>query len=249
MTAALEDDAARTPCTAKWARAWSTSRAGACRSTTARRSKSITACGATRACSTSRTCWRSTCEGAGARDFLRHVLANDVARLSARQGALQLHARGRRRRARRSHRVRARGRRFPARRQRGHGARRTSRGSSASARARRGCDDRAAARSRDRRGAGSARAGEILGRAARDARAATESLAQLRGGGRRRLFVARTGYTGEDGFEVMVPARRSGRAVARARRSRRRARGPRRARHAAARSGHESLRSGHGRDA
>ena len=36
------------------------------------------------------------------------------------------------------------------------------------------------------------------------------------------LFVARTGYTGEDGFEIMVPAARAEATVARARRGRRR---------------------------
>ena len=62
------------------------------------------------------------------------------------------------------------------------------------------------------------------------------------------LFVARTGYTGEDGFEIMLPAARSGRAVARLNARGVEAGGPRRARHAAPRSGHEPVRQGHGRE-
>ena len=61
-------------------------------------------------------------------------------------------------------------------------------------------------------------------------------------------FVARTGYTGEDGFEIMLPAGRGAEFWARAARGRRRALRPRRARHAAARGRHEPLRQRHGRD-
>ena len=74
---------------------------------------------------------------------------------------------------------------------------------------------------------------------------------QVRRGRRRRtgfkLFIARTGYTGEDGFEIIVP---EGEAVAlwnRLKDRGRRAGRPRRARYAAPRSRHESLRPGHGR--
>ena len=62
------------------------------------------------------------------------------------------------------------------------------------------------------------------------------------------LFIARTGYTGEDGFEIMLPG---GAAPARCgTRSPRPACAlrARRARHAAPRGRHESLRPGHGRD-
>ena len=55
-------------------------------------------------------------------------------------------------------------------------------------------------------------------------------------------FVARTGYTGEDGFEIMLPARRGGERLAAPecrRRALLRARG---ARHAAAGGGHEPVR-------
>ena len=60
-------------------------------------------------------------------------------------------------------------------------------------------------------------------------------------------FVARTGYTGEDGFEIMLPANEAARPVARAQCARREVRGTGRARHAAPRSGDESLRQRHGR--
>ena len=95
-----------TPRTARPARAWSTSAAGTCRSTTARRSTSTTRCAATRACSTCRTCARVDLAGAGARDFLRYALANNVDKLKdARQGAVLVHAARGRRRARRPHRL------------------------------------------------------------------------------------------------------------------------------------------------
>ena len=61
------------------------------------------------------------------------------------------------------------------------------------------------------------------------------------------LFVARTGYTGEDGFEVIVP-RRPGRRVLECAAGRgREASRPRRARHAAPGGRHEPLWPGHGR--
>ncbi len=60
------DDAQRfTTCMSPPARGWSTSAAGTCRSGTARRSRNITPCGATPACSTCRTCARSTCAAPG----------------------------------------------------------------------------------------------------------------------------------------------------------------------------------------
>ncbi len=62
------------------------------------------------------------------------------------------------------------------------------------------------------------------------------------------VFVARTGYTGEDGFEIVLPAIACGRPVARARCGRRETGGTRRARHAAPRGRDEPLRPGHGRD-
>ena len=67
-----------------------------------------------------------------------------------------------------------------------------------------------------------------------------------------RATISRTGYTGEDGFEVFVPpasAERVWDAILQRRPAgRRRARRPRRARHAAARSGDAALRQRHGRD-
>ena len=62
------------------------------------------------------------------------------------------------------------------------------------------------------------------------------------------LFVARTGYTGEDGWEIMLPAARGSRPLGAAARGGCWTLRPRRARHAAPRSGHESLWQRHGRD-
>ncbi len=68
---------------------------------------------------------------------------------------------------------------------------------------------------------------------------------------RRRATISRTGYTGEDGFEIFVPpnvADRCGRRCSNpGARSRCRPVRPRRARHAAPRSGHASLRQRHRR--
>ena len=61
-------------------------------------------------------------------------------------------------------------------------------------------------------------------------------------------FVARTGYTGEDGFEIMLPAARAARIWRALNAHGREIRRPRRARHAATRSRHESLRQRHGRE-
>ncbi len=61
------------------------------------------------------------------------------------------------------------------------------------------------------------------------------------------VFVARTGYTGEDGFEIVVPRSADRRVLERAARRGREAGRPRRARHAAPGSRHEPLRPGHGR--
>ena len=60
-------------------------------------------------------------------------------------------------------------------------------------------------------------------------------------------FVARTGYTGEDGFEIMLPASEAGIGMAAAQRRRRALLRPGRARYAAAGSGHEPVRQRHGR--
>ncbi len=60
-------------------------------------------------------------------------------------------------------------------------------------------------------------------------------------------FIARTGYTGEDGFEIMVPAARAAATWDGARGRGCGAVRPGRARHAAPRSRHEPVRTGHGR--
>ena len=93
---------------------------------------------------------------------------------------------------------------------------------------------------------------EKVWRALPDSEAATAALKPFNA--RRRsparfgeLFIARTGYTGEDGFEIVVPAAHVADAVARVAGGRGVAVRARRARHAAARSGHEPVRPGHGR--
>ncbi len=60
------------------------------------------------------------------------------------------------------------------------------------------------------------------------------------------LFIARTGYTGEDGYEIIVPEAQAVASVEQAHRGRREAGRPRRARHLASGSRHESVWSGHG---
>ena len=70
-----------TPCTAPPARAWSISAAGTCRSTTARRSTSTTRCARTPGMFDVSHMRVVDVEGAGARDFLRYVLANNVDKL------------------------------------------------------------------------------------------------------------------------------------------------------------------------
>ncbi len=59
-------------------------------------------------------------------------------------------------------------------------------------------------------------------------------------------FIARTGYTGEDGWEVMLPVGEVAEVLDRSEGGRRRAVRSRCARHAAPRSGHESVRQRHG---
>ena len=95
-----------TPCTAPPGRRWWISAAGTCPSTTARRSRNITRCDATRACSTCRTCCAVDLSGAdGARvPALRAGQQRRQAR-RARQGALLVPAERQRRRARRPDRL------------------------------------------------------------------------------------------------------------------------------------------------
>ena len=243
------------PSTAPPARGWSTSAAGTCRSTTARRSTSTTRCAATPACSTCRTCAWSTSRGdadAGAREFLRYALANNVDKLTVPGKALY------------SCLLREDGgvlddlivyflredffrivvnagtadkdiawfRQLLA--QRAPGLTLTPR------------DDLAmiAVQGPNAR----AKVWQALpGSEAATAR--HEAVLRPRRGDRGRpAFIARTGYTGEDGFEIMVPAARAAATWDGARGRGRRALRPRRARHAAPRSRHEPVRTGHGRD-
>ena len=53
------------------------------------------------------------------------------------------------------------------------------------------------------------RARELTWQALPEIRAASESLPRFHGAESGEIFVARTGYTGEDGFEIMLPAARS----------------------------------------
>ncbi len=74
---------------------------------------------------------------------------------------------------------------------------------------------------------------------------ATQPFVAAEGG---RWFIARTGYTGEDGFEIMLRRRGSRRLWQELRDAGVRAARSRRARHAAPRGRHEPLRPGHGRE-
>ncbi len=84
-----------------------------------------------------------------------------------------------------------------------------------------------------------------------DSRAASEPLGIFQGvefastGGD--WLIARTGYTGEDGFEITLPADDAAADLEKTGGRRHPPLRPRRARHAAPRSRHESLRPGHGR--
>ena len=81
-----------------------------------------------------------------------------------------------------------------------------------------------------------------------DSRAATETMKPFMAARVGEYFIARTGYTGEDGFEIMLPCLARGRVLGSPRRRRCHAVRPRLARYLASRSGNESLRAGHGRD-
>ena len=75
-------------CTRSSAPASSTSAAGTCRCSTARRSVSTTPCAAPRAFSTSRTCASVDLKGPRVRAFLADLLANDVGKLKSAGKAL-----------------------------------------------------------------------------------------------------------------------------------------------------------------
>ena len=185
---------------------------------------------------------------AGRANSSAHLLANDVAKLTrARQGAVQLHAQRSRRRHRRPHRlfpdeswfrvvVNAGTRDKDLAWMRGiapqFGVELTERtdlamlavqGPNARAKVARAAAGRTSRRPRWRSKSSSA-ASSV------------------------HWFVARTGYTGEDGFEIMLPAAEAARVWRALNAHGREIRRPRRARHAAARSRHESLRQRHGRE-
>jgi aminomethyltransferase len=89
---------------------------------------------------------------------------------------------------------------------------------------------------------------KVFGLLSPETRAKAEKLgkfAAIEGDG---LFIARTGYTGEDGFEIVVPEMQAVDVVEPPEASRRRPGRARCTRHAAPGSRHESLRPGHGRD-
>ena len=108
---------------------------------------------------------------------------------------------------------------------------------------------RAAARPRDDRRAGTecAREGDAASCRRPVARRAA-ALGNFFGAACDEWFVSRTGYTGEDGFEIALPAEVASRPLAGAASRGRRALRARRARYAAARGRHESLRQRHGRN-
>ena len=106
-----------------------------------------------------------------------------------------------------------------------------------------------AARPGDARGAGPAGARALRALLSPEAACAAMALQPFFGAQIGEWFVARTGYTGEDGFEIMLPARRGGIRLAAAECRRRALLRPRRARYAAAGGRHESVRQRHGRAA
>ena len=84
----------------------------------------------------------------------------------------------------------------------------------------------------------------LLSEATREKAAKIGKFVAVEGDG---LFIARTGYTGEDGYEIIVPEAQAVGFVEQADRRGRRAGRSRRARYVASRSRHESVRPGHGR--
>ena len=144
--------------------------------------------------------------GAGVRPLLLRLLANDVGRLTAPGKALySCMLQARRRRHRRPDRLLPRREVVPRGRQCRHGRQgpRLDQGAREADR-RRG---RAAARPRDDRGPGPECAREDDAAAAGGSRAAAGALGHFFGAAfDDEWFVSRTGYTGEDGFEVALPA-------------------------------------------
>ena len=158
------------------------------------------------ACSMSRTCASSTSTGARARAFLQRLLANDVGKLQAPGKALyscMLNESGRRHR--RSDRLLPRDACVPRGRQRRH-ARQGSRLDTPACRRNSASRSWSAPISRCSPCRGRRRAARP--RACCRPSAATAALALEPFFGREieGWFVARTGYTGEDGFEIMLPA-------------------------------------------
>ena len=251
----LEGTPPSMPSIAPPARGWSISAAGTCRSITGRRSKSTTRCVATPACSTSRTCASSTCtataeararascatrspttstscatpgkalyscllrdDGGVLDDLIVYFLREDWFRLVVNAGTADKDVA------------------WLARSPRS---------------ARRGCELVPRARSRDDRRAGSAGPREGLAGVARQRSGERQSLEPFNAVSVATafgdLFIARTGYTGEDGFEIMLPRRAAPALWQALRRCGRRGLRPRRARHPAPGSRNESLWAGHGR--
>ena len=150
-------------------------------------------------------------EGAGARDFLRYALANNVDKLKeSGQGAVFVPAHARRHGHRRPDRLLPARGPLPDRRQRRHGRQGHRVAGQASARTRARSAPHAADRPRDDRGAGTERARQGLagaprqrsGQRERSSPSARRSMKSAWG----EVFIARTGYTGEDGFEIVLPA-------------------------------------------
>ena len=146
--------------------------------------------------------------GPARRDFLRRALANDVDKLQgARQGALQLHAQRGRRRDRRPHRLLHARRLVPHRGERRH--RRQGPRLAQALRTRWRFDVTLVPR-RDLamiavQGPNAReKVWQAFPRCARPRSASSPSAPRWWAG----LFVARTGYTGEDGFEIMMPGGR-----------------------------------------
>ena len=184
-------------------------------------------------------------DGARVREFLRFLLANDVGKLTdSRTGAVLVHAAARGRRDRRSDRLLHDRVMVPIGRQRRH----APQGSCLDPRARGGVRRRRARAhgSRDARGPGTQCARKTAALLPPARRAAALDIPRFSAAALDSWFLARTGYTGEDGFEIMLPARGAA-AAWQASCARRHARRIGCARYAAPGSRHESLRQRHGR--
>ncbi len=220
--------------TGTWRPGRSSSRSpgGRCPCSTRASRTSTSRCAAARGSSTSATWVRSRprgpdAAGVPAADPLQRRLQDRRER-----GAVQRPVQGGRRRPRRSLHLQARREPLPDGHQRGE-PREGPRVVHQAGRGVRRHAPRRAARLRDARGPGAGRARDRRGPGRRRAAQALPDGHARRSRARPNTLVCGTGYTGEDGVELLVAPEHAAAGLGRAGRAGRRARGPRRARHAA----------------